>query len=103
MNKIPKGYTITPKVKFLRTKEGRKRTQLVQLVHKRKGIEKLFSSEEFAIKWIAKQEVEKVQKSALAGKGAPTMGKAAILAAGKDLVASKELAGEFDEPLNDIE
>ena len=101
MNKIPRGYTITPKVKFLRTKEGKKRTQLFELTHKRKGISKLFSTEEFALKWIAKSEIEKVQSQALAGKGAPTIGKGAILAAGKDLIASKELAGEFDEPIED--
>jgi len=57
MNSIPRGYTITPKVKFLRTKDGKKRTNLV--------------------------------------------GKSAILSAGKDLIAAKELAGEFDESLNE--
>lgn len=97
MNKIPRGYTITPKVKFLRTKDGKKRTQLVELTHKRKGIKKLFGNEEFAMKYIAKLEINKVESNALAGKGAPTIGKGAILAAGKDLIAAKELAGEFDE------
>ena len=103
MNTIPRGYTITPKVKFLRTKEGKKRTTLIQLTHKRKGISKLFSTEEFALKWIAKSEIEKVQSQALAGKGAPTIGKGAILAAGKDLVAAKELAGDFDDITNENE
>ncbi len=103
MNKIPRGYTITPKVKFLRTKDGKKRTQLVELTHKRKGIKKLFGNEEFALKFITKLETDKVTANALAGKGAPTIGKGAILAAGKDLIASKELAGEFDEPLNENE
>ena len=103
MNSIPRGYTITPKVKFLRTKDGKKRTQLVELTHKRKGISKLFGNEDYAIKYIAKLESEKIQTQALAGKGAPTLGKSAILSAGKDLIASKELAGEFDEPLNENE
>ena len=48
-----------------------------------------------------KLETEKVTSNALAGKGAPTLGKSAILSAGKDLIAAKELAGEFDEPLNE--
>ncbi len=103
MNTIPRGYTITPKVKYLRTKDGKKRTQLVELTHKRKGIKKLFGNEEYALKFITKLETDKVTANALAGKGAPTLGKGAILAAGKDLIASKELAGEFDEPLNENE
>jgi hypothetical protein len=93
---IPRGYTITPKVKFLRTKEGKKRTQLVELTHKRKGIAKLFGNEAYAIKYIQSLESSKVEQSALAGKGAPTLGKSAILSAGKDLIAAKELAGDFD-------
>lgn len=97
MNTIPRGYTITPKVKYLRTKDGKKRTNLVELTHKRKGIKKLFGNEDYAIKFIARLEAEKVQTNALAGKGAPTIGKAAILSAGKDLIAAKELAGEFDD------
>ena len=101
MNTIPRGYTITPKVKYLRTKDGKKRTNLVELVHKRRGIKKLFGNEEYAIKYITKLETEKVTSNALAGKGAPTLGKSAILSAGKDLIAAKELAGEFDESLNE--
>jgi hypothetical protein len=101
MNSIPRGYTITPKVKFLRTKDGKKRTQLVELTHKRKGISKLFGNEDYAIKYIAKLESEKIQTQALAGKGAPTLGKSAILTAGKDLAAAKELAGEFDDLTSD--
>jgi len=103
MNTIPKGYTITPKVKYLRTKDGKKRTNLVELINKRRGIKKLFGNEDYAIKFIAKLEAEKVQTQALAGKGAPTLGKSAILSAGKDLIAAKELAGEFDESLNENE
>jgi hypothetical protein len=103
MNTIPKGYTITPKVKFLRTKDGKKRTQLVELVHKRRGIKKLFGNEDYAIKFIAKLEAEKTESNALAGKGAPTIGKSAIISAGKDLVAAKELAGDFDHITNENE
>jgi hypothetical protein len=103
MNTIPKGYTITPKVKFLRTKDGKKRTQLVELVHKRRGIKKLFGNEDYAIKFIAKMEAEKTESNALAGKGAPTIGKSAIISAGKDLVAAKELAGDFDHITNENE
>ena len=101
MNSIPRGYTITPKVKVLRTKDGKKRTQLVELTHKRKGISKLFGNEDYAIKYIAKLESEKIQTQALAGKGAPTLGKSAILTAGKDLAAAKELAGDFDDLTSD--
>ena len=101
MNSIPRGYTITPKVKFLRTKDGKKRTNLVELVHKRRGIKKLFGNEDYAIKFIAKLEAEKIQTQALAGKGAPTLGKSAILTAGKDLAAAKELAGDFDDLTSD--
>jgi hypothetical protein len=101
MNSIPRGYTITPKVKFLRTKDGKKRTNLVELVHKRRGIKKLFGNEDYAIKFIAKLEAEKITSNALAGKGAPTLGKSAILTAGKDLAAAKELAGDFDDLTSD--
>jgi len=99
MNTIPRGYTITPKVKFLRTKDGKKRTQLVELTHKRRGIKKLFGNEDYAIKL----ESEKVQTQALAGKGAPTLGKSAIISAGKDLIAAKELAGDFEHITNENE
>ena len=98
---IPRGYTITPKVKYLRTKEGKKRTNLVELTNKRRGIAKLFGNEEYAIKYITKLETEKVTSNALAGKGAPTLGKSAILTAGKDLAAAKELAGDFDDLTSD--
>lgn len=98
---IPRGYTITPKVKYLRTKDGKKRTQLVELTHKRKGIAKLFGNEAYAIKYIQSLELTKVEQSALAGKGAPSIGKHAILVAGKDLAAAKELAGDFDDLTND--
>jgi hypothetical protein len=94
---IPRGYTITPKVKFLRTKEGKKRTNLVELTHKRRGIAKLFGNEEYAIKYIQLLESNKVTANALAGKGAPSIGKHAILVAGKDLDAAKELSGNFDD------
>lgn len=103
MNKIPRGYQIEVKVKYLRGKDSKKRTTLYQLTHKKKGISKLFIDEASAIKFIASLEVEKVEQSALAGKGAPTAGKAGILSAGKDLVAAKELAGDFSDLLNENE
>ena len=84
-------------MKFLRTKDGKKRTQLVELTHKRKGIAKLFGNEAYAIKYIQSLEAEKVTSNALAGKGAPSIGKHAILVASKDLNAAKELAGDFDD------
>lgn len=94
---IPRGYTITPKVKYLRTKEGKKRTNLVELINKRRGISKIFGNEDYAIKYIQSLEVEKVTKNALAGKGAPSIGKHAIIVAGKDLDAAKELSGNYDD------
>ena len=94
---IPRGYTITPKVKYLRTKEGKKRTNLVELINKRRGIAKIFGNEEYAIKYIQSLETNKVTANALAGKGAPSIGKHAILVAGKDLNAAKELSGNFDD------
>jgi hypothetical protein len=94
---IPRGYTITPKVKYLRTKEGKKRTNLVELTNKRRGISKIFGNEDYAIKYIQSLEVEKVTKNALAGKGAPSIGKHAIIVAGKDLDAAKELSGNYDD------
>lgn len=98
---IPRGYTITPKVKFLRTKDGKKRTNLVELTNKRRGIAKLFGNEAYAVKYIQSLEVEKVTKNALAGKGAPSIGKHAILVASKDLEAAKELSGNFDDLTDD--
>ena len=94
---IPRGYTITPKVKYLRTKEGKKRTNLVELINKRRGIAKIFGNEDYAIKYIQSLESNKVTANALAGKGAPSIGKHAILVAGKDLDAAKELSGNFDD------
>lgn len=94
---IPRGYTITPKVKYLRTKEGKKRTNLVELINKRRGIAKIFGNEAYAIKYIQSLESNKVTANALAGKGAPSIGKHAILVAGKDLNAAKELSGNFDD------
>jgi hypothetical protein len=98
---IPRGYTITPKVKYLRTKEGKKRTNLVELINKRRGIAKLFGNEEYAIKYIQSLEISKVTSNALAGKGAPSIGKGAILAAGRDGQAGKELNGVYDDMTNE--
>ena len=81
----------------MRTKEGKKRTNLVELTNKRRGISKIFGNEDYAIKYIQSLEVEKVTKNALAGKGAPSIGKHAIIVAGKDLDAAKELSGNYDD------
>jgi hypothetical protein len=103
MNKIPRGYTITPKVKFLRKKDGKTRTNIVELINKKKGIKKFFINEDFALKFISTIESQKVEANALAGKGAPTAGKAGIISAGKDLIASKELDGDFSHIDNENE
>lgn len=107
MNNIPRGYTITPKVKFLRLKEGRTRTNVVELINKKKGIKKVFINEDFALKFISTIESAaasaKVEARALAGKGAPTLGKGAILTAAKDLIAAKELDGDFSHIDNENE
>lgn len=98
---IPRGYTITPTVRYLRTKEGTNRTELVELTNKRRGISKLFGNEEYAIKYIQSLENSKVTSNALAGKGAPSIGKHAIMVAGKDLLAANELSGKFDDLTDD--
>ncbi len=94
MNKIPRGYTITPKVKYFRTKDGKKRTNVVELVHKRKGIKKLFGNEEWALKFIQSLEIGKVEAKALNLSGFQHV--KGVVAAHKDSVA----AVEFTEIVN---
>jgi len=91
MNKIPRGYTITPKVKYFRTKDGKKRTNVVELVNKRRGIKKLFGNEEWAIKFIQTLEANKVEAKALNLSGFQHV--KGVVAAHKDIVAAPELAG----------
>ena len=88
--KIPRGYTITPKVKYFRSKDGKKRTNVVELVHKRKGIKKLFGNEEWAIKFIQSLEANKVEAKALDIKGFQHV--KGVVSAHKDALASVELA-----------
>ncbi len=90
MNTIPRGYTITPKVKYLRTKDGKKRTNLVELTNKRRGIKKLFGNEEYAIKYIAKLEAQKVEAKALNVSGYQHV--KGVVSAHKDALASVELS-----------
>ena len=87
--KIPRGYTITPKVKYFRSKEGKKRTNVVELVHKRRGIKKLFGNEEWAIKFIQELESHKVEAKALDVKGFQHV--KGVVSAHKDAIAAVEL------------
>ena len=88
--KIPRGYTITPKVKYFRSKDGKKRTNVVELVHKRRGIKKLFGNEDWAIKFIQQLEANKVEAKALDIKGFQHV--KGVVSAHKDALASVELA-----------
>lgn len=90
MNKIPRGYTITPKVKYLRGKDKKTRTTLFELTHKRRGINKLFASEEYAIRYIGLLEADKVEAKALDVRGYQHV--KGVVSAHKDAVASVELA-----------
>ena len=69
MNTLPKGYLINPIVRPLRSKEGNRDTILYQLNHKRNKLEKVFTSEEAAIRFVTLFEREKLEKKALDGKG----------------------------------
>jgi hypothetical protein len=95
MNTIPRGYTITPKVKYLRTKDGKKRTNLVELINKRRGIKKLFGNEEYAIKYIATLEAQKVEAKALNVSGYQHV--KGVVSAHKDAIASVELSEIVNE------
>lgn len=88
--KIPRGYTITPKVKYFRNKDGKTRTNVVELTHKRKGIKKLFGNEDWAIKFIQELESSKVEAKALDVKGFQHV--KGVVSAHKDALASVELA-----------
>lgn len=69
MNTLPKGYLISPIVRTLRSKEGNTDTILYQLNHKRNKLDKVFTSEEAAIRFVTLFEREKLEKKALDGKG----------------------------------
>ena len=62
---LPKGYLISPIVRTLRSKEGNTDTILYQLNHKRNKLDKVFTSEEAAIRFITLFEREKLEQKAL--------------------------------------
>ena len=88
--KIPRGYTITPKVKYFRTKDGKKRTNVVELINKRRGIKKLFGNEDWAIKFIQQLEANKVEAKALDIKGFQHV--KGVVSQHKEALAAVELA-----------
>ena len=65
MNTLPKGYLINPIIRTLRSKEGNTDTTLYQLNHKRNKLDKVFTSEEAAIRFITLFERERLEKKAL--------------------------------------
>lgn len=65
MNTLPRGYQINPIVRTLRSKEGNIDTILYQLTHKRHKMEKVFASEEAAIRFITLFERERLEQKAL--------------------------------------
>lgn len=86
---LPKGYQISPIVRTLRSKEGNRDTILYQLNHKRNKLEKVFTSEEAAIRFITLFEREKLEKKALDGKGYQSVKGVAAMQA--DMEAAIEL------------
>ena len=90
MNKIPKGWTVT---EGQMTLQG-KLCVVYQARSKRLNISKTFISWEAMDRYFKQLEYEKTAKQALAGKGAPSPSKGAILMATKDIVAANEL-GEY--------
>ena len=86
---LPKGYQISPIVRTLRSKEGNRDTILYQLNHKRNKLDKVFTSEEAAIRFITLFEREKLEKKALDGKGYQSVKGVAAMQA--DMEAAIEL------------
>ena len=86
---LPKGYLISPIVMTLRSKEGNTDTILYQLNHKRNKLDKVFTSEEAAIRFITLFEREKLEKKALEGKGYQSVKGVAAMQA--DMEAAIEL------------
>jgi len=89
MSTLPKGYLISPIVRTLRSKEGNRDTILYQLNHKRNKLDKVFTSEEAAIRFITLFEREKLEKKALDGKGYQSVKGVAAMQA--DMEAAIEL------------
>lgn len=84
---IPKGWVIT---EGQMTINGQLRV-VYEVINKRKGIRKKFISWEAIDKYFKELEYEKAEKQALAGKGAPSPAKGAIILATKDILAANEL------------
>jgi hypothetical protein len=86
---LPKGYQINPIVRTLRSKEGNTDTILYQLNHKRNKLEKVFTSEEAAIRFITLFERERLEKKALRVNGYQAV--KGVAAMHKDMEAAIEL------------
>ncbi len=89
MNTLPKGYLINPIVRSLRSREGNTDTILYQLNHKRHKLEKVFTSEEAAIRFITLFERERLEKKALKISGYQSV--KGVAALHKDMEAAVEL------------
>lgn len=87
MFKIPKGWKVT---EGQMTLSGELRV-VYQAHSKRLGIAKTFISWEALGKYFKQLEYEKTEKQVLAGQGAPSPAKGAILLATKDILAANEL------------
>ena len=90
MNTLPTGYLINPIVRTLRSKEGNRDTILYQLNHKRNKLEKVFTSEEAAIRFVTLFEREKLEKKALDGKGYQSVKGVAAMQADMEAVIELE-------------
>ena len=90
MNTLPKGYLINPIVRTLRSKEGNRDTILYQLNHKRNKLDKVFTSEEAAIRFVTLFEREKLEKKALDGKGYQSVKGVAAMQADMEAVIELE-------------
>lgn len=92
--KVLRGWTIAKKKTLLRSSNGSAESIVYEVVNKRKGIKKVFISEEAVDRFLKTMDYERTEQQALAGKGAPSPSKGAILMATKDIVAANEL-GEY--------
>lgn len=101
METFPRGWSVVEKNLTIRTNTGDTtftdiETVGYEVVNKRQKISKKFVSLEAVKKYFRELEYNKAEKSALAGKGAPSPAKGAILMATKDIYAANEL-GEIYE------
>jgi hypothetical protein len=95
--KVKKGYIVERSTMQLRTRDGVQEREVWILSSKRKKLRKVFIDERAVQNYLNRLESDAVVEKALAGVGAPTPGKNAILRADKDLRALKELNGEYDD------